>query len=81
MFVLQKARVWSVPVYVVLGVATWFALLESGVHATLAGVAIGLLTPATALLNEDVARSYAREALADNHLDTDELDAPAVPAR
>ena len=46
MFALQKARVWSVPVYVVLGVAAWFALLQSGVHATLAGVAIGLITPA-----------------------------------
>ena len=45
MVVLQKARVWSVPVYVVLGCVTWFALLQSGVHATLAGVAIGLLTP------------------------------------
>ncbi|MEO5662478.1 MAG: Na+/H+ antiporter NhaA [Nocardioides sp.] len=73
MFVLQKARVWSIPVYVVLGVATWFALLQSGVHATLAGVAIGLLTPARALLNEDVARRYARQALVDNHLDPDEL--------
>lgn len=73
MFGLQKLRVWSVPLYVVLGVAAWFALLQSGVHATLAGVAIGLITPAKALLNEDVARSYAREALVDNHLDPDEL--------
>ena len=73
MFVLQKARVWSIPVYVVLGVATWFALLQSGVHATLAGVAIGLLTPARALLNEDVARGYVRKALSDNQLDTEEL--------
>ena len=64
---------WSVPLYVVLGVAAWFALLQSGVHATLAGVAIGLITPAKALLNEDVARGYAREALTDNHLDPDEL--------
>ena len=70
---LQKARVWSVPVYAVLSVATWFALLQSGVHATLSGVAIGLITPAKALLNEDVARRYARQALVDNHLDPDEL--------
>jgi NhaA family Na+:H+ antiporter len=73
MFGLQKARVWAVPVYAVLGVATWFALLQSGVHATLAGVAIGLLTPAKALLNEDVARRYVREALGDSHLDAEEL--------
>jgi NhaA family Na+:H+ antiporter len=43
---LQKARVWSIPVYAVLGVVAWFALLQSGVHATLSGVAIGLITPA-----------------------------------
>jgi NhaA family Na+:H+ antiporter len=43
------------------------------VHATLAGVAIGLITPAKALLNEDVARRYARQALGDSHLDAEEL--------
>ena len=31
--------------YVVLGLAVWFCMLESGVHPTIAGVAIGLLTP------------------------------------
>lgn len=66
-------RVWSVVVYAVLGVGVWFALLESGVHATLAGVAIGLLAPATPLLEERVSREYARTALRDNTLDPDEL--------
>ncbi len=66
-------RVWSTVVYAVLGVGVWFALLESGVHATLAGVAIGLLAPATSLLKEEVARSHARQALRDNTLDPDEL--------
>ncbi len=32
------------PAYAVVGVAAWVALLASGVHATLAGVALGLLT-------------------------------------
>ncbi len=73
MLVLRKLRVWSVPVYVGIGVVLWFALLQSGVHATLAGVAIGLITPAHALLKEDVARTYARRALTDNQLDPDEL--------
>ena len=42
----HRARVLWVPVYVVLGVGVWLATFESGVHATLAGVALGLLTPA-----------------------------------
>lgn len=73
MVLLRVLRVWAVPVYVVLGVGVWFALLESGVHATLAGVAIGLLTPAVALLRPEVATGYAVEALRDNDLDADEL--------
>ncbi len=42
---LQRMHVRYIGVYVVLGVAIWFATFESGVHATIAGVAIGLLTP------------------------------------
>jgi len=33
------------PVYATLAIIVWFAFLESGVHATLAGVAIALLVP------------------------------------
>lgn len=73
MVVARMLRIWTVVVYAVLGVGVWFALLESGVHATLAGVAIGLLAPAGPLLKEEVARSHARKALRDNVLDPDEL--------
>jgi NhaA family Na+:H+ antiporter len=73
MAVLRALRVWAIPVYVVIGIGAWFALLESGVHATLAGVAIGLLTPAGALLRPEVATDYAVEGLRDNDLDADEL--------
>ena len=73
MVVARLLRVWSVVVYAVLGVGVWFALLESGVHATLAGVAIGLLAPATPLLKEEVAREFASRALEDRRLDADEL--------
>ena len=51
-YALQRVRVWYVPVYVVIGTVVWYAVLESGVHATIAGVALGLLTPARPLQTE-----------------------------
>ncbi|MCW2961443.1 MAG: sodium/proton antiporter, NhaA family [Thermoleophilia bacterium] len=41
---LQRARISSFLVYVPLALATWALLHASGVHATIAGVALGLLT-------------------------------------
>jgi NhaA family Na+:H+ antiporter len=35
-----------IPVYIVIGAAIWLAVLKSGVHPTIAGVVLGLLTPA-----------------------------------
>ncbi|MGH2747674.1 MAG: Na+/H+ antiporter NhaA [Actinomycetota bacterium] len=48
-YFLRSIRVWWVPIYVVLGAAVWLAVFESGVHATIAGVALGFLAPAHAL--------------------------------
>ena len=42
---LQRMGVRYVGIYVVAGLGVWFATFESGVHATIAGVALGLLTP------------------------------------
>ena len=50
---LQRVRVRAMWVYIALGVVGWYALHESGVHATLIGVAFGLVTPAYALLPPD----------------------------
>ncbi|HEU0019209.1 MAG TPA: Na+/H+ antiporter NhaA [Thermoleophilaceae bacterium] len=43
---LRALGVARVLAYVPLGVFVWVAMLESGVHATIAGVAVGLLMPA-----------------------------------
>ena len=73
MLAMRALRIWWITAYAVVGVLVWFATLESGVHATLAGVVIGLMTPARPLLREKVARTYVTRALADRHLNTDEL--------
>lgn len=44
--VLRRLGVNVIWPYVVVGIVVWVATLESGVHATIAGVALGLLTPA-----------------------------------
>jgi Na+:H+ antiporter, NhaA family len=46
--VLRSIGVWWLPAYLVLGTGAWLATYQSGVHATIAGVALGLLTPAHA---------------------------------
>jgi NhaA family Na+:H+ antiporter len=71
---LRRLRVWSLQLYVVVAVVAWFATYQSGVHATIAGVLLGLLTPAVPLLQERHARRYAQQALEDNELTMDELD-------
>jgi NhaA family Na+:H+ antiporter len=42
--ILQRQRVRSPLIYVPLALAVWWLVHESGVHATIAGVALGLLT-------------------------------------
>jgi NhaA family Na+:H+ antiporter len=44
--ILQRLQVRWTAVYVLLGVGVWLATFKSGVHATIAGVALGLATPA-----------------------------------
>jgi Na+:H+ antiporter, NhaA family len=43
---MRWSGVRSVPAYVVVGAGIWLAFLKSGVHPTVAGVLLGLLTPA-----------------------------------
>ncbi|HWR16112.1 MAG TPA: Na+/H+ antiporter NhaA [Terriglobales bacterium] len=57
--VMQRLGVQSVASYVPLGVFFWLAVLASGVHATIAGVILGLLTPTKAVLPK---KEFADEA-------------------
>ncbi|WP_133478227.1 Na+/H+ antiporter NhaA [Cognatilysobacter segetis] len=45
MFLLNRRHVTALTPYLLLGVALWVCVLKSGVHATLAGVATGLMIP------------------------------------
>ncbi len=81
MVVLQKAGVRYVPVYVVLGSGIWLATFESGVHATIAGVALGLLAPSKAFLPEPDADRIAGELSADRHVTAGEVRAISLGLR
>jgi len=54
--ILNEAGVRSVAVYVVTGVLIWVAMHKSGVHPTVAGVALGLLTPSEVWVGREALR-------------------------
>jgi NhaA family Na+:H+ antiporter len=45
LFILNRWRVMRVAPYIILGIILWLAVLKSGVHATLAGVAVAMFIP------------------------------------
>ncbi len=53
----------SLGFYWVAGIVVWFAVFESGVHGTLAGVALGFLTPTTPHYSGDEYNRRARATL------------------
>ncbi len=59
---IARVGVRQFPVYVAAGLIVWFAFHESGVHATIAGVILGLMTPAKALLSEGVFSGFLQRA-------------------
>ena len=55
--VLGRLRVWRGPAYFLVGTALWVAMVASGVHPTLGGVAVGLLVSVYPPRREDVERA------------------------
>lgn len=43
--VLKRMRVSSLPVYILVAFTVWFGMYKTGLHPTLAGVILGLMTP------------------------------------
>jgi NhaA family Na+:H+ antiporter len=58
----QRLGVRAIGVYGVLAVGIWVAFHESGVHATIAGVILGLLTPARSWVSDERLAGIARQA-------------------
>jgi len=56
---LQYFSVQAALAYVLPGALVWFGMLRAGVHPTLTGVVLGLLTPATVLFGRAGARAAA----------------------
>ncbi|SDO18186.1 sodium/proton antiporter, NhaA family [Klenkia soli] len=59
LLVLRWIGVWKLTPYVLTGIALWLAVHESGVHATLAGVVLGLVLPARPPSRREIERTAA----------------------
>lgn len=62
---MRRLGLHSAATYIPIGVLLWFAILQSGVHATIAGVALGLLTPTEPLFDKKTFGTTAAGLVAD----------------
>ncbi|MEZ5974566.1 MAG: Na+/H+ antiporter NhaA [Planctomycetota bacterium] len=86
--VLQRLGVRRVGVYALFGAFIWLCTLKSGLHPTIAGVVLGLLTPARAWLGPEAmkrlivaAEEDLDHAITTGHPPTDTLDQLSFGAR
>jgi NhaA family Na+:H+ antiporter len=50
---MNKGGIRSIPLYVLVGSVIWYAVYKTGIHPTVAGVALGFLTPTNAWVGEN----------------------------
>ncbi|MCB0877544.1 MAG: Na+/H+ antiporter NhaA [Thermoleophilia bacterium] len=79
LWVLQRLNVRSLLPYVAIGTFTWYATYSSGIHATIAGVALGLLTPSRAFQRGDEVSDAARRIAAETRDDPANPDKDSQP--
>ncbi len=78
---MHRARVVYPPVIAVVGLALWLAVYESGIHATIAGVVMGLLTPARPTQSDLEAEELVNVLENDDDIRADEVRATATLIR
>lgn len=67
LFVMNRMGVVKKAAYILVGVVLWVSVLKSGVHATLAGVALAFMIPLTSTGNDGKKFSMAKEMEHDLH--------------
>ena len=87
-FAMQAIGIGKAVPYLIPGAILWFGLYTTGAHPTLAGVALGLITPVLPLRTRERpvdtatrALSELHQSLADNHLASHELHRPLKELR
>ena len=78
---MHRARVVYPPMIAIAGFALWLAVYESGIHATIAGVVMGLLTPARPIQSELEAEELVNVLENDDDIRADEVRATATLIR
>ncbi len=61
-FAMARWGVRSLPVYTAIGIFVWYEFHESGVHATIAGVILGLMTPTESYISKGLFGDVLRRA-------------------
>ena len=79
--VMHRVEVVYAPLLVIVGLALWFVVFESGVHATIAGVVMGLLTPARPTQTEIEAEEIVNVLEGRPDLSADDVRATAALIR
>ncbi len=68
LFVMNRLGIRSLDVYMVVGIFFWMAVLKSGIHATIAGVVLAMLTPAAPFYKEQDFDGVMEDLLAKHRL-------------
>jgi len=79
--IMHRARIVYPPLIAIAGFALWLAVYESGIHATIAGVIMGLLMPARPVQSELEADELVSVLERDDDIRADEVRATATLIR